>query len=544
MRFLFAFMLFVMVLTGCNNSADPVPVPTEVVIMEVVTTTPLPPTETVPSTETPVPEPTATVRPSRTPTPTSGTADGGSMNPVISRDGRFIVFESSAYNISVTTPIRQCSSSLDQGRVLPCHHIYLYDRERDELTMISVKSNNLPANGNSYVPVISDDGRYIAYMSDSTNLDSSEVVCDLNGQWFSCPNIYVYDRTTRTTLWVSRPVSGERPTGVLNISPSSLVPSISGDGRYIAYMSRATNLVESDENSMADIFVFDQESSVTRRVSTSSTGEPGNGPSYDPIISGNGSVVLFASLSNNLVPDDTNNAVDIFAHDLETGETTRVSVASDGTEADSYSETPSISYDGRYVTFESAATTLDPTDRNLVCDLDGDGDASENCIDVFLHDRETGTTTLISLSANGRQNFESSLSGQISSDGQIVAFANRGSGMVPDDGNDAYDLFVRDVATNSTVRVSVASDGTEGDHQSGITDNPYALRPTFSLSEDGRYIVFGSSSSNFVEGDFNNNEECEPPLDVRNFARFCSDIFLHDRETGETILLSYPRKNR
>lgn len=534
--------LLTLLLVACSTS-EPIPATPQVVVME-ITATPLPATATVPPTATPIPEPTHTARPSPTGTPISSTADGGSTSPVISRDGRYIVFESSAYNMSPVTPKRNCNSEVDGDRARPCRYIYLYDREKDELTFVSAKFNGIPADGNSYSPVISDDGRYIAYMSGANNLDTNEIFCDIDGQWFTCPNVFVYDRTTRRTLWVSRPVSEPRPVGVLNISPSSLSPSISGDGRYIAYMSRATNLVENDENGMADIFVFDQESGTNRLISVSSDGEPGNGPSISPAISGDGRIVIFASISNNLVSDDTNNTVDIFAHDLETGVTTRLSAASDGTESDGYSDSPSVSYDGRYVIFESIATTLDPNDLNFVCDLDGDNNAAENCIDVFLHDRETGTTTLVSLSANGGQNFDSSLSGQISGDGRSLVFANRGSGLVPQDGNDVYDVFLRDLAAETTTRISVASDGTEGDHQSGITDDPFLLRPNYSLSSDGRFVVFGSTSTNFVDGDFNDGESCEPPLDESEFVRPCSDIFLHDRDTGETILISSPRKTR
>lgn len=542
MRFLLSLLLFGLLITGCTNAA-PAPTPTPIVEVVMITATPLPATPTLPPTETAVPEPSRTPRPSQTPTPMSSTADGGSSNPTISRDGRYIVFESEAGNISPNTPIRDCRSEVD-GRVRPCRFIYSYDRETDELILVSAKFNGLPADGNSYLPVISDDGRYIAYMSGAGNLESEEINCDLDGQWFRCPNVFVYDRTTRQTRWVSRPLSDEYPTGVLNISPSSLNPTISGDGRFIAYMSRATNLVENDDNRMTDIFVFDQESGTNRVVSLSSTGELGNGPSLRPAISQDGRIVVFASYSNNLVADDTNNAVDIFAHDLESGETTRVSVASDGTEGDNFSDSPSISDDGRYVLFESFASTLDPNDLNFVCDVDFDGREEENCLDVFLHDRELGTTTLVSLSANGGQNFDMSYSGGINGDGTIAIFANAGSGLVAGDGNDAYDIFLRELGGGTTTRISLASDGSEGDHHSGITNDPMLIRSAYSISADGRYIVFGSSATNFTDSDFNFHDECDRSLDPSRFELSCSDIFLHDRETGETILISYPRKVR
>lgn len=542
MRLAPCLMVILLLLSACDSSQPATPTP-EIVVIEITATVP-PPTATSVPTTTPSPEPTRTVRPTHTPTPVSSTADGGSTNPDMSADGRFIVFESEASNISDTTPVKQCVSSLDGGRVRPCQYIYLVDRELDELTMVSVKFNNFPADGNSYLPVVSDDGRYVAYMSYATNLETEEIRCEIDGQWFSCPNVFVYDRTTRRTTWVSRPVTDPRPIGVNEVIPSSLAPSMSNDGRFITYLSRAANLVADDTNDAGDIFVFDRESGTNRIVSRSTDGQLSNGESFRPMISGDGRVVVFASFGDNLVPDDTNETVDVFAHDLATGATTRVSVASDGTEADWFSEMPSISDDGRYVLFESIATTLDPNDQNFVCDLDGDGEANQNCVDVFLHDRTTGTTTLVSLSANGEQNFDSSISGQTNQDASVVLFSNSGSGLVPGDGNNAYDLFIRDLRANTTTRISVASDGTEGDHQSGIVNNPTTLRPTYALTGDGRYIVFASSATNFVANDLNNGEDCEAPLEEGNYARDCSDIFLHDRETGETILISAPRKIR
>jgi Tol biopolymer transport system component len=545
MKHLVFYLLFLLLLTACGGSESVTPTP-QVEIVEITATAP-PATATIPATATAMIDPTSTPRPTRTPTPTppiSGTSDGGSTNPSISRDGRYIVFESSAYNISPDTPNRECTADPSTGFLLPCRNIYLYDRESDEITLVTRKFNNLPADGDSFLPVVSDDGRYVTYMSYATNLETEEVQCESNEIWYVCLNVFVYDRTTRRTLWVSRPADAPRPVNNSNIAPSSLSPSISGDGRYIVYMSRAENLVAEDGNGVADIFVFDQETATTRMISVSSTGEVADNLSVRPVISGDGRTVVFGSFASNLVADDTNNTIDVFAHDLETGETTRISVSSDGTEADGFSQMPSISYDGRYVTFESVATTLDPNDLNFTCDVNGDSDASENCFDVFLHDRETGSTALLSLSANGGQNFESSIASQISPNGSVVAFSNLGSGLVPQDGNDAYDLFVRDLGDTTTTRISVASDGTEGNHQSGMTDDPFGLRPSYALSTDGRYVVFGSSADNFVESDFNDGISCNAEEIEGYFAPQCSDIFLHDRETGETILISSPRKLR
>ena len=139
---------------------------------------------------------------------------------------------------------------------------------------------------------------------------------------------------------------------------SSYNPSISANGRYVAFESEATNLVRGDTNNFRDIFVHDRQTGQTTRVSVASDGTQANGHSYDPSISADGRYVAFASLANNLVSGDTNDQQDIFVHDRQTGQTTRVSVASDGTQASGHSFNPSISADGRYVAFVSSASNL------------------------------------------------------------------------------------------------------------------------------------------------------------------------------------------
>ena len=141
-------------------------------------------------------------------------------------------------------------------------------------------------------------------------------------------------------------------------------PSLSSDGRYVAFHSSTSNLVAGDTNGVADIFVHDRRMGKTSRVSTASDGTEGNNNSYDPSISSDGRYVAFYSYAANLVAGDTNGVADIFVHDRLTGETARVSTASDGTEGNNDSYDPSISSDGRYVAFESWATNLVAGDTN------------------------------------------------------------------------------------------------------------------------------------------------------------------------------------
>jgi len=221
---------------------------------------------------------------------------------------------------------------------------------------------------------------------------------------------------------------------------------------------------------------------VVQRVSVASDGTQGNDNSWDPSISADGRYVAFFSHASNLVPGDTNGKADVFVHDRVTGQTTRVSVASDGTEGNGYSWFPSISADGRYVAFESIASNLVPGDTNGVSD-------------VFVHDRLTGQTTRVSVASDGTQGHSASDHPSISADGRYVAFESFASNLVPGDTNGKRDVFVHDRLTGQTARVSVASDGTQG--------NGDSIYP--SISADGRYVAFVSGASNLVPGDANGN---------------------------------------
>jgi len=279
-------------------------------------------------------------------------------------------------------------------------------------------------------------------------------------------------------------------------------PSISADGRYVAFCSSASNLVPGDTNDREDVFVHDRLTGTTERVSVSSDGEEGNGDSgtFRPSISADGRYVAFVSCASNLVPGDTNWAWDIFVHDRLTGVTERVSVSSAGEQGDGDSGYPSISAEGRYVAFESGAYNLVPGDTNWTCD-------------IFVHDRLTGTTERVSVSSEGHEgNGNSSLpfhtadGRYVNADGRYVASYSEASNLVPGDTNGIGDVFVRDRLTGTTERVSVSSDGEEGDSNSGWWGP--------SISADGRYVAFQSCAYNLVPGD----------------TKGWEDVFVRDRE--------------
>ena len=296
-------------------------------------------------------------------------------------------------------------------------------------------------------------------------------------------------------------------------------PSISADGRFVAFESEATNLVSGDTNNFRDIFVHDRQTGQTTRVSVASDGTQSNQHSYNPSISADGRYVAFESEATNLVSGDTNNHQDIFVHDRQTGQTTRVSVASDGTQANDYSYNPSISADGRYVAFISYASNLvggdtEPPILPSTTSLPNNpaSKVTGGVSQVFVHDRQTGATTLVSVAIDGSEGNDHSEEVSISADGRYVAFASSATNLVSGDTNKHPDIFVRDLQTNQTTRVSVASDGTQA--------NNFSFEP--SISADGRYVAFMSWADNLVSGDTNGDW----------------DIFVHDRQTGATIRVS------
>jgi len=206
-------------------------------------------------------------------------------------------------------------------------------------------------------------------------------------------------------------------------------PSMSADGRYVAFESYSSNLVPGDTNANWDVFVHDRQTGQTTRVSVDSGGNQGNNPSWYSSISADGRYVAFVSLAANLVSGDTNQADDVFVHDRQTGQTTRVSVDSGGIQGNDASYYPSIGADGRYVAFESFSSNLVPGDTNANWD-------------VFVHDRQTRQTTRVSVDSGGNQGNDASYYSSISADGRLVAFGSLAPDLVSGDTNANWDVFV------------------------------------------------------------------------------------------------------
>ena len=389
-----------------------------------------------------------------------------SRNSSISSDGRYVAFDSNASNLVAN----------DSNRF---SDIFVHDRQMALVTRVSVSSAGEQVYGGSFNPSISSDGRHVAFHSGASDL----VTGDSNG----FTDIFVHDRLTAQTTRVSVSTMG------LQGNESSSYPSISSDGMHVAFESDANNIVADDSNGSKDIFVHDRQTAQTTRVSVSSTGVQGNSISYNPSISSDGRYIAFESDSSNLVANDDNGSYDIFLHDRQTAQTTRVSVSSAGVQGDLDSFSPSISSDGRFVAFDSTA-------MNLVTD-DSTGSA-----DIFVHDRQTAQTTRVSVSSTGVQGNNHSYFASISSEGRYVAFTSGASNLVADDSNGFTDIFVHDRLTAQTTRVSVSSTGVQGNDECKKS----------SISSEGRYVAFPSDASNLVAGDSNGFR----------------DIFVHDRPPG------------
>jgi len=278
-------------------------------------------------------------------------------------------------------------------------------------------------------------------------------------------------------------------------------PDISDNGRFVVFESLASTLVADDTNVKNDVFLRDRELQTTVKISEGFNGEGTNGNSFAPRLTGDGRYIVFASDASNLAENDNNNVRDIFVYDTTNKQTEMISIAENGDYFDGMSMLPDISADGRYVVFQSLARNWGEDDTN-------------NTWDALLHDRETKKTITTNVSSEGIESHSGGGIPSISADGLFVCFGSSASNLVSGDTNREYDIFLYDVLNKQTLRVNVASDGTQS---SGFIDSD-GLKAKgdgrlCSLSGDGRYIAFQSQANNLVPNDLNEN----------------NDVFVHDR---------------
>jgi Tol biopolymer transport system component len=406
----------------------------------------------------------------------------------ISANGRFVVINSLATN-------------LVRGDTNDRYDVFVRDTATGATTRVSVSSSGAQATGGrdsfggSVSGGASADGRYVVFQSDASNL--------VRGDTNRVEDVFVHDRKTGRTTRLSVGSHGRRANG------ASWFPSISADGRYVAFQSLASNLVRGDTNKLSDVFVRELATGRTTRVSVDSRGvqarcKTGGCESTSPALSANGRFVAFQSSATNLVPNDTNRLGDVFVHDRRTGKTIRVSVRNNGKQAggdrtNTGSNAPAISADGRFVAFHSLDTNLVPGDTNRTAD-------------IFVRDLKLHRTARVSVSSAEKQSNGESLGGlTISADGRFVAFTSLASNLVPGDANDITDVFLRDLRTGTTTLVSRGIDGVQGDDASAVGGAGSGLE----LTSGARVLAFSSWAANFVRGDTND----KPDAFVRTLRR-------------------------
>ncbi|MBC7527362.1 MAG: PD40 domain-containing protein [Chthonomonadaceae bacterium] len=297
----------------------------------------------------------------------------------------------------------------------------------------------------------------------------------------------------------TRLVSASNAGQISNLSGTN--PGLSGDGRSVVFLDSSSNLVSGDTNGKADIFLKDTQTGAIVRLSVSNTGAQSDADSNNPHITANGRYVVFDSKATNLITGDTNLKRDCFLLDRQIGTLQRVSLGNNGAQGNGDSLLPFVSEDGRAVTFCSNATNL--------TSAGGNGKFA-----VYVRDLQLQTTVCVSNGTGGGVANGNSFAQGITPDGRFVTFSSIATNLVPNDTNGQEDAFLYDRTLLSLERVSVATNGAGGDGTSG-SDGVFA-------SSDGRYVYFGSTSSN---------------LDPLSSAEF-NLCYLRDRATQTTRLVS------
>jgi Tol biopolymer transport system component len=484
-------------------------------------------------------------------------ADDYSFGSRISADGGFVVFSTYGKNLGTSPP--------EPADINGYEDIYIRDLAGGTTRLLSKSTGNEIGNSSSYQPGVADGGRYVVFVSYSDNLvngdtnfsndiffhdrdvdgpagtaidtvgnfetscltflpgqsddhsflaavsqDGDRVAYESQGRNLATGDqeaegldVFGRDRSTKATTLVSAQALPSAPPP----SYSSVRPSISAGGGFIAFESNSDRITPGDGNGVADIFIRDLDFSTTTRVSVDTSGNDANGGSYAPSINRHSGVtpgldgryVAFESDATDLVVGDTNGVRDIFLRDITGGTTVRVSLDSGGTQANGHSFAPSVSGDGTLVAFCSYASNLVAGDTNGVAD-------------IFVKNVTTGAISRISTTSSGAQVSGGSTRPVISENGNVVAFLSVAADLVPGDGNGVADVFVKTVSTGAVVRASVGASGEESD---AAASNP-------SLSGDGRMVAWDSAATNLT-GD-----------ESLGF----SDVFVRDLLLGTTVRAS------
>lgn len=416
--------------------------------------------------------------------PSGSHLDAPSVAAAISPDARFVAFTSKA-------------SNLVSGDANGNPDVFVYDRALSAMTLESRHSDGSQAWEGGERPDISASGRFVTFTS----------AADLTGDGsYGLPDAYVRDRQLGAIVRAS---DGPTETGG---NYFTFDPQIDDAGRYVAFESWASNLIVPDANAGApDIFVYDRVDDTLRLVSKSSSGAQGNGWSFQPSISGNGRYVAFTSAATNLVDGDTNGVEDIFVHDLAAGTTRRVSVSQAGAQANAASFQPSLSYDGNVVAFESQATNLGEDDPNACSHRF----ARPNCQDIFAVQITSGVLERVSESSSGVPGNEDAFAPSVSGDGGFIAFHSESGSLVsgaPPCGLCSA-VFLRDTLLGKTTAVSIAS----------VSEAAAGVNTRAAVAHGGVATAFQSSAANLSSRD---PTSC-PPSTSPETSEPCLDIYVH-----------------
>ncbi len=384
---------------------------------------------------------------------TEGTqADDNSDGVSVSGDGKLVAFGSAAKNLVFS----DFNAESD---------IFLHNRTSGETSRVSLGSDNAEPNGPCADPLITTDGRFVFFTSMATNLVSSA----------NMGTKQVFSR------WLATSITDHRSRLVNDWAFS---PAVNSDGSVVAYETSA-RVEFADTNDAADVYAAYGGRNQVARISMGTDPAQPNGPSHQPSVSADGNLFAFSSTASNLLQGDTNGVSDVFVRGLLDKNIRRVSVSSSGEQGNKASGPAVISGDGRRVAFCSDASNLVSNDTN-------------NVTDVFVHDLSNHQTVRVSVSSTGAEGNALSCDPSLSGDGRLVAFSSHATNLVPDDiafpGDTNYeDVFVHDLETHKTVRVSVAPMGTRA---KGDSRQP-------AISANGRVVVFLSDAPNLVVGDTN-----------------------------------------
>ena len=412
-------------------------------------------------------------------------------SPDISADGRYVVFSFEE------------SKSDEDGATHANWGIYVYDRIVKDTTLVSVKSDGTQIYGHSNIePGISADGRFVTFTSSAplSNLDTN-----------LSSDVYVHDRLTHKTELVSVNSSG------LPGNSDSSSSNLSSDGRFVVFESEASNLVNADTNGYPDIFVHDRLTHLTTRVSIATdgtqaiSGEHGFLMGRKPAISADGRFVAFSSLATNLIQDDTNGFRDIFVHDRQTKQTTRASIHSNGSQAQSSSDFPDISANGRFVVFQSDAP-------NIIS-----GGSAE--LGIYLHDRLTKQTVLANESGTNAAGTQPS----ISADGRYVAYMSYIPDFTIPNFIGSWNVIVHDRIFKSDKIASIDNHGGQG-NQGDILGWYWNYYPK--INATGRFVTFATLVS-LVDEDLLSDQDPLSGQDGLFIDIYLRDIALNTARQGD-----------